>query len=65
VQSLQQRPFRAATFEENMLNGTPSWALFDREGRLLASWIGHRENEWVARLVAAALADKALPGDDA
>lgn len=43
--------FDRETFHINSLLGTPSWAVFDRECNVLASWFGHKPESEVENIL--------------
>ena len=45
---LSHKHMTAFTFDMNRLMGTPSWILFDREGKVFFKMFGHKELEWFA-----------------
>ncbi|WP_415898171.1 hypothetical protein [Neptuniibacter sp. QD57_21] len=39
------------TFLNNGFQGTPTWVYFDKDLRIIQSWFGHKEIEWVQALL--------------
>lgn len=50
-QDVQKTPYKARTFTDNKLEGTPSWIVFDQHKHILDRWTGHRPEQEVIHLI--------------